>query len=183
MIECPYNVIFCRLESCLVRSLQARSLRQQLLLLLLKFMISLLASNIWFCIRYDYLQDQNSAGSLFEELMFCTQYAFLACMPSWDLCKMCGRQLQEFLSLSTLHTWMFFHVIFPYMNLFWFFAPQPKIFLMIRPLMNGKGREIPVTPPERELQWCYYSPSIFLASSQTAPAPKVVLTLKQDGSP
>ena len=30
--------------------------------------------------------------------------------------------------------------------------------------MNGKRREIPVTPPERELQWCYYSPSIFLAS-------------------
>ena len=38
-------------------------------------------------------------------------------------------------------------------------------------VMNGKRREIPVTPPERELQWCYYSPSIFLASSQTAPAP------------
>ena len=38
--------------------------------------------------------------------------------------------------------------------------------------MNGKRREIPVTPPERELQWCYYSPSIFLASSQTDPAPK-----------
>ena len=29
VIQCPYNVIFCRLESCLVRSLQARSLRQQ----------------------------------------------------------------------------------------------------------------------------------------------------------
>ena len=37
-------------------------------------------------------------------------------------------------------------------------------------LTNGKGREIPVTPPERELHWCYYSPSIFLASSQTAPS-------------
>ena len=35
-------------------------------------------------------------------------------------------------------------------------------------LKNGKGREIPVTPHERELHWCYYSPSIFLASSQTA---------------
>ena len=40
-------------------------------------MISLQTSNIFFCIRYDYLQDQNSAGSLFKELMFCTQYAFL----------------------------------------------------------------------------------------------------------
>ena len=40
-------------------------------------MISLQASDIFFCIRYDYLQDQNSAGSLFKELMFCTQYAFL----------------------------------------------------------------------------------------------------------
>ena len=33
--------------------------------------------------------------------------------------------------------------------------------------MNGKGREISVTSPERELHWCYYTPSIFLASSQT----------------
>ena len=49
--------------------------------------------------------------------------------------------------------------------------------------MNGKRREIPVRPPERELQWCYDSPSIFLASSQTVPAPEVVLTLMQDGSP
>jgi len=37
--------------------------------------------------------------------------------------------------------------------------------------MNGKSREIPVTPTERGLQWCYYSPSIFLASSQTDPCP------------
>ena len=49
--------------------------------------------------------------------------------------------------------------------------------------MNGKRCEIPVTPPERELQRCYYSPSIFLTSSQTAPAPLVVLTLTQDGNP
>ena len=40
-------------------------------------MISLQASDIFFCIRYDYLQDQNSAGSLFKELLFYTQYAFL----------------------------------------------------------------------------------------------------------
>ena len=40
-------------------------------------MISLQALDIFFCIRYDYLQDQNSAGSLFKGLMFCTQYAFL----------------------------------------------------------------------------------------------------------
>ena len=39
-------------------------------------MISLQASDIFFCIRYDYLQDQNSAGSLFKGLMFCAQYAF-----------------------------------------------------------------------------------------------------------
>ena len=30
---------------------------------------------------------------------------------------------------------------------------------------------MPVTCPERELYWCYYSPFIFLASSQTVPAP------------
>ena len=40
-------------------------------------MISLQASDIFFCIRYDYLQDQNSAGSLFKGPMFCTLYAFL----------------------------------------------------------------------------------------------------------
>ena len=42
-------------------------------------MISLQALDIFFCIGYDYLQDQNSAGSLFpcKGLMFCKQYAFL----------------------------------------------------------------------------------------------------------
>ena len=45
---------------------------------LLKFMISLQASDIFLCIRYDYyLQDQTSAGNLFKKLLFCTQYAFL----------------------------------------------------------------------------------------------------------
>ena len=37
--------------------------------------------------------------------------------------------------------------------------------------MNGERCEIPVTPPERELQLCYYSPSIFIPSSQTTPRP------------
>ena len=40
-------------------------------------MISLQASDIFLCIRYDYLQDQTSAGNLFKKLLFCTQYAFL----------------------------------------------------------------------------------------------------------
>ena len=46
------------------------------------------------------------------------------------------------------------------------FHPQQSLLIM-----NGKRREVPVTPPEHELQWCYFStsPSIFLASSQTAP--------------
>ena len=30
-----------------------------------------------FCVRYDYLRGQNSAGRLFKEQMFCTKYAFL----------------------------------------------------------------------------------------------------------
>ena len=38
-------------------------------------------------------------------------------------------------------------------------------------LMNSKTREIPVTPPERQSHWCWYSPSIFLASSQTVSRP------------
>ena len=37
--------------------------------------------------------------------------------------------------------------------------------------MNSKTGEIPVTPPERESQRCWYSPSIFLASSKTVPRP------------
>ena len=37
--------------------------------------------------------------------------------------------------------------------------------------MNSKRGEIPVTPPERESQGCWYSPSIFLASSKTVPRP------------
>ena len=50
--------------------------------------------------------------------------------------------------------------------------------------MNGKRREIPVTPPEHELQWCYYGPSIFLASSQTTPHPLSSFdTYAKDGSP
>ena len=38
--------------------------------------------------------------------------------------------------------------------------------------MNGKRREIPVTSPERELQWYCYSPSLFLASTANRPRPR-----------
>ena len=37
--------------------------------------------------------------------------------------------------------------------------------------MNGKRREILVTPSERELQWCYYSPSIFSRFFPKRPRP------------
>ena len=37
--------------------------------------------------------------------------------------------------------------------------------------MNGKRREILVTPPERELQCCYYSPSIFSRFFPKRPRP------------
>ena len=38
--------------------------------------------------------------------------------------------------------------------------------------MNGNRREIPVTSPERELQWYCYSPSLFLASTANRPRPR-----------
>ena len=37
--------------------------------------------------------------------------------------------------------------------------------------MNSNRREIPVTSPERELQWYCYSPSLFLASTANRPRP------------
>ena len=49
-------------------------------------------------------------------------HSMLSCLPSWDLCKMCGRPMQEFFSCSTLHAWIFFHLIFPCMNQCFFFV-------------------------------------------------------------
>ena len=38
---------------------------------------------------------------------WCFAHSMLSSMPSWDLCKMCGRPRQEFFSWSTLHAWIF----------------------------------------------------------------------------
>ena len=38
---------------------------------------------------------------------WCFAHNMLSSMPSWDLCKMCGRPRQEFFSWSTLHAWIF----------------------------------------------------------------------------
>ena len=46
MIECPYNVICCRLESRLVRSLQAHSLRQQASLFIFRWVYFLSKANM-----------------------------------------------------------------------------------------------------------------------------------------
>ena len=80
-----------------------------------------------FCIRYDYLQDQNSAGSLFKGPMFCTQYAFL---PAFlRICAKCVEgQCRNLFSWSTLHAWIFFHLIFPCMNFFFVLRPPPHNF-------------------------------------------------------
>ena len=37
----------------------------------------------------------------------CFAHSTFSSMPSWDLCKMCGRPRQEFFSLSILHAWFF----------------------------------------------------------------------------
>ena len=88
-------------------------------------MISLQASDIFFCIRYDYLQDQNSAGSLFKELMFCTQYAlcFPACL--FEICAKCveGQCSNFFPGVLCVHE---FSLNFPLHEFFLYLArPQP----------------------------------------------------------
>ena len=94
-----------------------------------------------FYIRYDYLQDQNSAGSLFKELMFCTQYAlcFPACLfEIWAKCVE-GQCRNFFPGLLCVHEF-FFHLIFPWMMFFLYLARNPTPppapphnFLMVRP--------------------------------------------------
>ena len=97
-------------------------------------MISLQASDIFFCIRYDYLQDQNSAGSLFKELMFCTQYAFLPAFLRFVQNVWKANAAIFFLVYSA---YMNFHLISPCMNFFCTSPaphPHPPItFLMVRP--------------------------------------------------
>ena len=59
---------------------------------------------------------------------WCFAHSMLSCLPSWDLCKMCGRPMQKFFSWSTQHAWIFFHLIFPCMNFFFVLRPPPHNF-------------------------------------------------------
>ena len=103
----------------------------------IKIYDSLQASDIFFCIMYDYLQDQTSAGSLFKELMFCTQYAlcFPACL--FEICAKCveGQCSNFFPGVLCVHE---FSLNFPLHE--FFFVPRPSptptppiTFLMVRP--------------------------------------------------
>ena len=74
-------------------------------------MISLQASDIFFCIRYDYLQGQNSAASLFKGPMFCTQYAFLPAFLRFVQNVWKANAGIFFLVYSACMN--FFHLIFP----------------------------------------------------------------------
>ena len=96
--------------------------------------ISLQASDIFFCIRCDYLQDQTSAGSLFKELMFCTHYAFLPAFLRFVQNVWKANAGIFFLDYSAYMN--FFSLNFPLHEFFWYFAPSPppKTFLMVRPL-------------------------------------------------
>ena len=90
------------------------------------YCISLQASDIFFCIRYDYLQYQNSAGSLFTELVFCTQYSFL---PAFlRLVQNVWKANAGFFFLVYSARMNFFHLIFPCMNFFLYFARPPHNF-------------------------------------------------------
>ena len=91
----------------------------------IKIYDSLQASDIFFCIMYDFLQDQNSAGSLFKELMFCTQYAlcFPACL--FEICAKCveGQCTNFFPGLLCVHE--FFSLNFPLHEFFVSTSPAP----------------------------------------------------------
>ena len=96
-------------------------------------MISLQASDIFFCIRYDYLQDQNSAGSLFKGPMFCTQYAFLPAFLRFVHNVWKANAGIFFLVYSACMN--FFSLNFPLHEFFFCTSPAPPItFLMVRPL-------------------------------------------------
>ena len=84
-------------------------------------MISLQALDIFFCIRYDYLQDQNSAGSLFKGLMFCTQYAFLPAFLKF------GQNVWK------ANAGIFFLVYSACMNFFSLNFPLHEFFFVLRP--------------------------------------------------
>ena len=87
-------------------------------------MISLQALDIFFCIRYDYLQDQNSAGSLFKGPMFCTQYAFLPAFLRIVQNVWKANAGNFFPGLLCMHEF-FFRLIFPCMNFFFCTSPPP----------------------------------------------------------
>ena len=104
-------------------------------------MISLQALDIFFCIRYDYLQDQNSAGSLFKGLMFCTQYAFLPAFLRFVQNVWKANAGIFFLVYSACIN--FFSLNFPLHKFFSCTLPPPPppiTFLMVRPLSFGLSR-------------------------------------------
>ena len=66
----------------------------------------------------------------------CFAHSTLSSMPSWDLCKMCGRPRQEFFSWSILHAWIFLNTSSPP-------PPCPITFLKVRPcLFLNKANKI-----------------------------------------
>ena len=58
----------------------------------------------------------------------CFAHSTLSSMPSWDLCKMCGRPRQECFSWSILHAWIFWGTLLPP-------PPCPITFLKVRPCL------------------------------------------------
>ena len=79
-----------------------------------------------FCIRYDYLQDQNWVGHVFRELLFCTQYAFFHAF------------LRFVQNVWKAKAGMFFLVYSACMNFLGHFVappPCPITFLKVRPCL------------------------------------------------
>ena len=82
-------------------------------------MISLQASDIFFCIRYDYLQDQ---------IIQRADVLHTVCFPSclFEICAKCveGQCRNFFPGLLCVHE-LFFHLIFPCMNFLFVLRPPP----------------------------------------------------------
>ena len=79
---------------------------------------------MFFCIRYDYLQHQNSAESLLKELMLCTQYALLPAFLRFEQNVWKANAGIFFLVYFACMNF-FFHLIFPCVNFFFVLRPHP----------------------------------------------------------
>ena len=75
---------------------------------------------MYFCIRYDYFNTRPEfKESLFKELMFCTEYAFL------HVLEICAKYVEGHFFLVYSVCMNFFHLNFPLHDIFFCTSPAP----------------------------------------------------------